>query len=333
MEKSVTLNPGESKQVSFTVSKSEPGTYDVVLDGLSGEFLVKENPTGQKRIERIDPEWLQAQPFTSAERVNYTVILKNLYSEPVDSVFGLWYTNAIWEGGWNRFQLEGFEEKRFEFTTLLPGSPGYYPMTLQDYAWGIKSYSGGLSCVITQNPGFLTDGVPNMPYAANIASLDIPSASRSTTRQGMITANLIAPGDSFKLPDQYRTHPFGRVGGTEHRLEQHWAPTDVPYTYEISLFLLPDLMTKSPNQTKWYELCSAVHTLNPGDNSGLFEFNVTVNRMNLPIGSYPLIVQPTIRWNHKGYNMVLASEENLSGDRYWDPPTVWAQIGNLDVEP
>jgi len=36
----VTLAGGESRQVSFTVVKNEPGTYAVAIDGLIGEFIV-----------------------------------------------------------------------------------------------------------------------------------------------------------------------------------------------------------------------------------------------------------------------------------------------------
>jgi len=38
--KETTLAAGESRQVSFTAVKDEPGTYAVAIDGLTGEFIV-----------------------------------------------------------------------------------------------------------------------------------------------------------------------------------------------------------------------------------------------------------------------------------------------------
>jgi hypothetical protein len=40
--KPVTLSPGESDTITFTVSRDEAGTYDVALDGLAGSFTVTE---------------------------------------------------------------------------------------------------------------------------------------------------------------------------------------------------------------------------------------------------------------------------------------------------
>jgi plastocyanin len=40
--KSISLNPGESKEVSFTISRDKPGTYQIECEGLSGSFVVKE---------------------------------------------------------------------------------------------------------------------------------------------------------------------------------------------------------------------------------------------------------------------------------------------------
>ena len=40
--KTISLNAGESKEVSFTISRDKPGTYQIESDGLSGSFVVKE---------------------------------------------------------------------------------------------------------------------------------------------------------------------------------------------------------------------------------------------------------------------------------------------------
>ncbi len=42
--KAVTLEAGETKTVTFTVARTEPGTYSIEVDGLKGEFVVKKAP-------------------------------------------------------------------------------------------------------------------------------------------------------------------------------------------------------------------------------------------------------------------------------------------------
>ena len=43
-QKTVTLNPGQSLDLTFTVSKSVAGSYNVEIDGLKGSFTVEEKP-------------------------------------------------------------------------------------------------------------------------------------------------------------------------------------------------------------------------------------------------------------------------------------------------
>jgi len=43
-EQSVTLNPGESRVVSFSATPSEARTYQVLVDGLTGSFIASEPP-------------------------------------------------------------------------------------------------------------------------------------------------------------------------------------------------------------------------------------------------------------------------------------------------
>jgi hypothetical protein len=52
-QKEITLTPGKSQLVSFTVSKTEPGSYNVSIEGQSASFEVasggaagKEQPSG-----------------------------------------------------------------------------------------------------------------------------------------------------------------------------------------------------------------------------------------------------------------------------------------------
>ena len=57
-EQSLTLAPGESKSISFTVTPTVAKTYSVSVDGLSGSFRVTEAPVADIRVENltIEPE-------------------------------------------------------------------------------------------------------------------------------------------------------------------------------------------------------------------------------------------------------------------------------------
>ena len=47
MQKSITLAPGESKQVAFTVTPQTVGVHGVNIDGLSGIFTVHTPPAAK----------------------------------------------------------------------------------------------------------------------------------------------------------------------------------------------------------------------------------------------------------------------------------------------
>lgn len=51
--KSVTLNPGESKAVSFQVTPAELGVYSVNVDGLTGSFSVVAVPVADIRLSEL----------------------------------------------------------------------------------------------------------------------------------------------------------------------------------------------------------------------------------------------------------------------------------------
>lgn len=52
-EQIVTLAPGESKTVSFEVTPTESGTFNVSVDGLTGTFSVTEAPMADIRVENL----------------------------------------------------------------------------------------------------------------------------------------------------------------------------------------------------------------------------------------------------------------------------------------
>lgn len=52
-EQSVTLNPGESETVTFTVTPTEVKTYQATVDGLTGTFEATTRPVADIRVENL----------------------------------------------------------------------------------------------------------------------------------------------------------------------------------------------------------------------------------------------------------------------------------------
>lgn len=52
-EQTVTLEPGESKTISFNVAPTVAKAYSVTVDGLSGTFRVTEKPVADIRVEDL----------------------------------------------------------------------------------------------------------------------------------------------------------------------------------------------------------------------------------------------------------------------------------------
>jgi len=55
-EETVTVAAGESQDVSFSLTRDEPGTYSVAVDGLSGSFTVVAPPEGEEEEVPTEPE-------------------------------------------------------------------------------------------------------------------------------------------------------------------------------------------------------------------------------------------------------------------------------------
>ena len=47
MQKTISLNPGETKEITFTYKPTSPKTYQVFVDGLSGTFVVLPSGIGK----------------------------------------------------------------------------------------------------------------------------------------------------------------------------------------------------------------------------------------------------------------------------------------------
>jgi len=53
MKKSVTLNPGESKAVTFTFTPNVDKVYSVSVDGLSGSFIAHPLPEAEFEVSNL----------------------------------------------------------------------------------------------------------------------------------------------------------------------------------------------------------------------------------------------------------------------------------------
>ena len=75
MKKTVTLNPGESKVVTFTVTPTVAKNYSVSVDGLSGSFTAFAVPVAQFRVTNLI---ISPTQVYVGEIVNISVTITNI---------------------------------------------------------------------------------------------------------------------------------------------------------------------------------------------------------------------------------------------------------------
>jgi len=75
MQKIISLNPGESKLVSFAVTPTVVGPHTVSVDGLSGSFVVLEPPAAQFVVSDLIITPTQCYP---EELVSISVTVRNV---------------------------------------------------------------------------------------------------------------------------------------------------------------------------------------------------------------------------------------------------------------
>ena len=75
MQKTISLNPGESKLVSFAVTPTGVGLHTVSVDGLSGSFSVLEPPVAQFVVSDLVISPTEVYP---GEAVSISVTVKNI---------------------------------------------------------------------------------------------------------------------------------------------------------------------------------------------------------------------------------------------------------------
>jgi len=75
MQKTITLNPGESKEVSFTITPQTVGVHSVSVDGLIVSFSVLEPPAAQFLVSDLVISPAQCYP---GELVSISVTVRNI---------------------------------------------------------------------------------------------------------------------------------------------------------------------------------------------------------------------------------------------------------------
>ena len=75
MQKTISLNPGESKLVSFAVTPTGVGPHTVSVDGLSGSFTVLEPPVAQFVVSDLVISPAEVYP---GELVTISVTVRNI---------------------------------------------------------------------------------------------------------------------------------------------------------------------------------------------------------------------------------------------------------------
>ncbi|GAH30363.1 unnamed protein product [marine sediment metagenome] len=73
-EQTVTLEPGESKAVSFEVIADVAKTYSVTVDGLTGTFRATTVPVANLRVENLD---ITPSEVYVGEKVAISVVVTN----------------------------------------------------------------------------------------------------------------------------------------------------------------------------------------------------------------------------------------------------------------
>jgi uncharacterized membrane protein len=73
IEKTVTLQPGESKEVVFEVIVDEAGFYEVSVDGLRGQLTVVE-PVANIKVENLN---IEPPQVVAGEKTQVSVTVTN----------------------------------------------------------------------------------------------------------------------------------------------------------------------------------------------------------------------------------------------------------------
>ncbi len=294
LAKSVSLNPGQSQQVTFEVRPQEAGVYGVNVDGLTGSFTAKPPlGEGEKTIQVIDLKWVESPPFIGGDTYHYDLTLRNLWSEPETATVGLWKEPWGREGGWNHCKLEGFEQKTFLCGANTPAEEGRYWAYLKLCAFDKVNYltQVGLIQEVIQNPdaliplgappsypnwsGLKDFPVPSTHWPSSIyaETIRLPMVSRSHSTEGELVVKLLSPLDYYQLPGVFR------IGGTEQRYVDGKPPKSATlYMYQIWL--------------DYGQMESVL--LTTSDPSSLYTLPVVFPKTTKSVGRYPITFRMSV---------------------------------------
>lgn len=125
-EQQLTLEPGESKVVTFEAVPHEAKTYQVAVDGLSGSFRAMAVPN----IKLISLTWDATPPFDTGSRHIWTVSMKNLSTGRLTYQLEM-YMNGRHFMGYTANLYAGEVRKCSQPYTF--GTEGTYTLTIKAY--------------------------------------------------------------------------------------------------------------------------------------------------------------------------------------------------------
>jgi len=187
-EQQITLNPGESKQVSFEATPHEARTYQVSVDGLKGSFTAVAAPAVEITRITVNPTEL-----TSAKHEYETSLGLGFWGDPF--TISITFSNPFDTDVWVRPDfalgkltgeplkyvgdvLQGFDAKKLLYFRLLLDSPaiqGDYSYTTDwQKMYDARGANAGSNMAFVYDP----DGVPR---AGDERWLKIPAGGSITT--------------------------------------------------------------------------------------------------------------------------------------------------------
>lgn len=158
-EETVTLQPGESKQISFEVTPDEARTYQVSVDGLSGSFDAMEEQPLILDFNNISVSRVNGKEFSSigvdSDNVPFGVLAEKLSVNTLSGLRVSWRNKTIvfGQGMGGMGGMDAFNAG-FMVSFLQPGG-----VQVMSYAPVFFGYSG-----IQGSPANPFDAVANLRY-------------------------------------------------------------------------------------------------------------------------------------------------------------------------
>ena len=156
MKKTVTLNPGEGKVITFTYTPTVARSYQVIIDGLSGNFAAL--PGGEAEFAYVSNLLVVVTNVPSIYDIAYTVSIRNTGVSPAELHLEIYQSmceppHGAWTcadppnwSGWNLMDAQsailGPGETRV-FTGSVERAPYIYRLKAVSEAGEIENYPPG----------------------------------------------------------------------------------------------------------------------------------------------------------------------------------------------